>query len=152
LTKFEFQSLLATTESRDSVSSEAVRRRVFGQVSAVRRQRPRLSAPTASPSRHAPSGRFRRALHSLRASHFAPPSLQGAPPRFGELFRPFHRVPGQASLPRAPPRRPLPRRPLHSLSRAPVRSHYQLRRKLHLAGVHRDHRQRGQTSLVHLWP
>ena len=113
---------------------------------------PPVSSHGVLKSPHTEWGRLRRDLHSLRALYFAPPSPRHAPPRFDELSGPLHRVFGQASPPRAPPRRPLPRRPLLSLSRAPVRPHCQLRRELHLAGVHTDHRQRGQTSLVHLWP
>ena len=151
MTNFGIQSLQSAFQKNDTVWTESTRRRVFGHLSAVRHRRPPLSAPTASPSCHAPSGCLRRDPHSLRALHFAPPLSRRAPPRFGELFRLLLRVSGRASPPRAPPRPPLPRRPLHFLSQAPVRSHCPLRRELHLAGVHRDHRQRGQTSLVHLW-
>jgi len=150
--KIRFQTLRSGDSENVSVWTEFTRRRVSDHLSAVRRRRPLLSAPTASTSHHTPSGRFRCDLHSLRALHFAQPLPRRAPPRFGELFRPLHRVSGQASPPRAPPRCPLPRRPLLSLSRALVRPHCQLRRELHLAGVCRDHRQRGQNSLVHLWP
>ena len=132
-----------------SVWTVAVRRRVSGQVSAVLHRWSLLSVPTASTSRHAPSGRLRRAIRPSRAPHCARLRPRRAPPCFGELFRPLHRVSGQASPPRAPPRRPLPRRPLLSLSRALVRPHCHLRRELHLVEVHWK---RGQTSLVHLWP
>ena len=108
-----------------------------GQVSAVRRRRSLLSAPTSSTRRHAPCRRLRRAIRPSRAPHCLRLRPWRAPPRFGEPSQPFLRVSGRASSPRAPPRRPLPRRPLHSLSRAPVRSHCRLRRELHLAGVHR---------------
>jgi len=137
------------TESPDSVWTELTRRRVSGHLSAVRRRRPLLLAPTSSTSRHAPDGRLRRAIPSSGAPHFASPSPRWAPPRSGELFRPLHRVSGQASPPRAPPRCPLPRCPSLSLSRELVRPHCQLRRELHLAGVRRGHRWRGQASLLH---
>jgi len=88
-----------------------------------------------------------------RAHHIlALPSLTRAPPLLGELLPPRHRVTSQATPSRAPPRHPLPRRNLSCPSRAPVGPHCSLRRELHLAGVCRDHRRRGQTSLVHLWP
>jgi len=119
-------------------------------VSVVRRRRPLLSVPTTSTSHHAPSGRLRRAIDPSSAPHCARLRPRRAPPCFDELSQPLHHVSGQASAPRAPPRRPLPRRPLLSLSRAPVTPHCQLRRELHLARVRRDHRQRGQTSLVPL--
>ena len=150
--KIKFHTLKSGDSETVSVWTELTRRRVSSHLSDVRRRRPLRSAPTTSTSRHAPSGRLRRDLHSLRALHFALPLPRRAPPRFDELSPPLHHVSGQASPPRAPPRRPLPRRPLLSLSRALVRPHCQLRRELHLAGVRRDHRQRGQTSLVHLWP
>ena len=138
------------TESSIQFWTDAIRRRVSSQVLTVRCRRSRLSAWTTPSSRHRATPCLRRDTHSTRAFHFAPPSPRRAPPRFGELSRPLHRVSGQASPPRAPPRRPLHRRPLLSLSRALVRPHCHLRRELHLAGVRRDHRQRGQTSLVHL--
>ena len=121
LAKIELQSQAMATESPDSVRRETVRRRVSDHLSAVRRRRPRLSALTSSTRHHAPSGRLRRALHSLSATHFAPPSPRCAPPHFGELLRPFHRVSGQANPPRAPPRRPLPRSHLLGHCRARVR-------------------------------
>jgi len=149
---FRIQSLQSGDSDTVLVWTVVVCRRVSGQVSAVCHRRSLLSVPTTSTSRHAPSGRLRRAIHPSSAPHCARLRPRRAPPRFGELSRSLHRVSGQASLPKAPPRRPLPRRPLLSLSRAPVRPHCQLRRELHLVGVRRDHRQRGQTSLVHLWP
>ena len=152
MAKIELQSLAMATESPDSVWTELTRRRMSGHLSAVRYRRPLLSAPTSSTSRHTPDGRLRRAIHPSSAPHFAPPSPLRAPPRFGKLFRPLHCVSGQARPSRALPRRPLPRRPSLSLSRALVRPHCQLRRELHLARVRRDHQQRGQSSLVHLWP
>jgi len=152
LAKIDLQSLAMATESPDSVWTETVRRRVSGHLSAIRQRRPRLSALTSSTRRHAPSGRLRRAIRPSRAPHCARLRPRRAPPRFSELLRPLHRISGQASPPKALPRHPLPLCPLHSRSRAPVRSHCQLRREIHLAGVHRDHRQRGQSSLVHLWP
>jgi len=108
-----------------------------------------LSAPASPISRHTPQGRLRRDLHSLRALHSLHLRSRQAPPCFGELSRPLHRVSGQASPPRAPPRRPLPRRTSLSLSRALVRPHCPLRRELHLTGVRRDHRRHGQTSLLY---
>ena len=150
--KIEFQSLRSGVSDLDSVWTVAVRRRVSGQVATVRRRRSHLSAWTTSSSRHGATPCLRRDIHSTRASHFARLRSRRAPPRFGELSRPLHRVSGQASPPRAPPRHPLPRRPPLFPSRALVRSHCQLRRELHLAGVRRDHRQRDQTSLVHLSP
>jgi len=140
--KIRFQTLQSSDLENDSVWSEFTRRRESGHLSVTRRRRTLLS-PTASTSRHAPSGRLRRDLHSPRALHFAPPLPRHALPRFGELSRPLHCVSGQASPPRAPPRHALPRHPLLSLSRAPVRPHCQLCHELHLTGVHRDHRQRG---------
>ena len=151
-TKFEFQSLRSEDSNADSVGQSITRRRVSGHLSAIRHRRPRLSAWTSSTSRHTPPRRLRRVVHLPRAPHFPPPSPRLAPPHFGELFWPHHRVPSRAASPRAPPRRPLPRSPSPFPSRATVRSHCHLRRELHLAGLHRDHRQRGQTSLVHLWP
>ena len=147
-TNIAFQSLRSGVSDTDSVWTDAVCHHVSGQVATVRHRRLCLSAPTSSTSRHAPHGRLKRDLHSLRAPHFPPPSPRRSPPRFGELSRPHHHIPSRAAL----PRHPLPRRPPLFLSRAPVRSHCQLRRELHLAGVHRDPRPRGQTSLVHLWP
>ena len=147
--KIEFQSLSTATESPDSVWTELTRRCVSGHLSVVRCRWPLLSAPTSPTSRHAPHGRLRRDLHSLRALHFLRLRSRRAPPCFGELSRPLHRVSGQAGPPRAPPRRPLPRRPSISHSRALVRPHCQLRHELHLTGVRRGHRRRGQTSLLH---
>ena len=150
--KFVIQLLSTATESAHSVGQSITRRRVSGNLSAVRRRWPRLSAWTTPSSHHAPPGRLRHAIHPSNAPHFARHHSRRAPPHFGELSRPHHRIPSRAASPRAPPRRPLPRCPSLFPSRALVRSHCQLRRELHLAGVHRDHRQRGQTSLVHLWP
>ena len=141
LLKIGFQSLWSSDSVNVSVWAEFTRRRMSGHLSAVRRRRSLLSAPTSSTRRHAPSGCLRRAIHPSRAPHCVCLRPRRAPPRFGKLSRPLHRVSGQASLPKAPPRRPLPRRPLLSLSRAPVRPHCQLHRELQLAGLHRDHRQ-----------
>jgi len=126
-----------------SVWAKFTRRRVSGHLSAVHRRRSLLSAPTSSTRCHAPSGRLRHAIHPSIAPHCVRLRPRRAPPCFGKLSQLLHRVFGQASPPRAPSRHPLPRRPLLSLSRALVRPHCQFRRELHLAGVHRDHRQRG---------
>ena len=150
--KIGFQSLQSADSEKRFSWTELTRRRVSGHLAAVRRRRPCLSAPTSSTRRHAQSGRLRRAIRPSRAPHCVRLRPRRAPPRFGELSRPFLRVSGRASPPRAPPRRPLPRRLLLCFRRALVRPYCQPRRELHLAGVHRDHRQRGQTSLVHLWP
>ena len=144
-----FLSLLPATESPIQFWIDAVRCRVSGQVLTVRRRRSHLSAWTTPSSGHGANPCLRRDIHSTRASHFAPPSPRRAPPRFGDLLRPLNHVSSRASPPRAPPRRPLPRRPSLSLSRALVRPHCQLRRELHLAGVRRGHRRRGQASLLH---
>ena len=111
------------TESPDSVRTETVRRRVSGHLSAVRQWRPRLSDPTSSTRRHAPGGRLRRAIHPSRAPHCVRLRPRRAPPRFGELLRPFHRVSGQASPPKASPEPPLSRRHLLGHCRARVRRH-----------------------------
>jgi len=140
----EFQSLRLGDSENDSVWTELARRRVFGHLSAVRRRWPLLSAPASPTSRHATHGCLRRDLHSLRALHSHRFHSRRAPPCFGELSRPLHHVSGQASPPRA-----LPRRPSLSLSRALVRPHCPLRRELHLAGVRRGHQRRDQTSLLH---
>jgi len=123
LLNFGFQSLSATTESRDSVSSFAGRPMRGRPVAAVRRRRPRLSAPTPSLGRH-------DATPSLGRPHFAFPVLslssispRRAPPRTSSLARASLAVSGQASQPNASPKLPLPRRHLLGHCRAWVRRH-----------------------------
>ena len=150
LMKIEFQSAIGGSDHHDSVGQSVDRRRVSSQLSVVRHRWSLLSAPMASSSRHTPPGRLRRALRPPSAPHSRPPLLTRTPPLLGELPRPHHHVPIRATLSRAPPGCPLPRCSLRCPSRAPVSPHCSLRRELHLAGVRRDHRRRGQTSLVHL--
>ena len=150
--KIGIQSRSTVTESADSVWTATVRHLVSGQVSIVHRRQPRQSVPAHPLERHTPSGCLRRA--------FTPPELHISPAIvLGELRRASASSPGRTTASRAELLHPELHRNVLYLdihlfypSQAPERSHCQLRCELHLAGVHRDHRQRGQTSLVHLLP
>jgi len=120
---FGFHTRPTTTESRDSVSSVAGRLTRGRPVAAVRRRRPRLSAPTPPLGCH-------DATPSLGCPHFASPALspfsispRRAPPRNSSLAQAFHAVSGQASQPNASLEPPLPRRHLLGHCRARVRRH-----------------------------
>ena len=156
LVKFEFQSAIGSSS----------RRIQFGQSHhAPPRIRPTVGrkqsmAPPVSPrallqspcTSWTPQGRLRRTLRPPSAPHSRPSSLTRAPPLLGELLHPCHRIPSWATPSSALPRCPLPRRSVSCPSQAPVSPHCSLRREVHLSRVRRDHQQRGQTSVVHLWP
>jgi len=120
---FRFQTRSTMTESFDSVSSVAGRPTRGRPVAAIRRRRPRLSAPTPSLGRH-------DATPSLGRPHFASPALpltsispRRAPPRTSSLARASLAVSDQESQPNTSPKLPLPRRHLLGHCRAQVRRH-----------------------------
>ena len=114
LLNFGFHLLSATTESHDSVSSVAGRPTRGWPVAAVRRRRPRLSAPTPSLGRH-------DATQSLGRPHFAFPAAanQQPRPRFPRRLRPSQpakRLAEASSTSASPPR------PLSSMGKAALPS------------------------------
>ena len=111
-----FQSLPTATESSDSVSSVAGRSMCGCPVAAVRRRRPRLSAPTpplgchdATPIASRPHSPPQRSL----SSPFLP---RRAPPRVSDSARALLPVSGQASPPKASPASSTPASPPWPLS------------------------------------
>ena len=133
--KFGFQSLSTATESTDSVSSVVDRSMHGCPMAAIHRWRPCLSAPTpplgchdapwAAADLHSPSS----ALSSLRSLP------RRAPPRVSDSARALLLVSGQASLPKALPVPPSPRRHLRCHCRARVRQHCRAPSGFTLAGV-----------------
>jgi len=120
---FRFHTRSTTTESLDSVSSVTGWPTRGRPVAAVRWRRPCLSAPTPSLGRH-------DATPSLGHPHFASLELllssispRRAPPRNSSLARASLAMSGQASLPNASPKLPLPQRHLLGHCRARVRRH-----------------------------
>jgi len=147
---FRFQTRSTTTESFDSVSSVAGRPTHGRPMAAVRRRRPRLSAPTPSLGRH-------DATPSLDRPHFASPALplssispRRAPPRTSSLARASLAVSGQASQPNPSPKLPLPRRHLLGHCRAWVRRHCRAPSRSSSPEFRpSSHRRRSQASLLH---